>query len=67
MHCLPSMKYPCGYSPEARELTSEEIDEIIFQELDRLFIKIYEDNAKGKLSDNRFAMMREPTRTSRRS
>lgn len=26
-------------------------------ELDRLFIKIYEDNAKGKLSDDRFAMM----------
>ena len=27
------------------------------QELDRLFIKIYEDNAKGNLSDERFAMM----------
>ena len=26
-------------------------------ELDRLFIKIYEDNAKGKLNDDRFAMM----------
>ena len=26
-------------------------------ELDRLFIKIYEDNAKGNLSDERFAMM----------
>ena len=26
-------------------------------ELDRLFIKIYEDNAKGKLNDARFAMM----------
>ncbi len=26
-------------------------------ELDRLFIKIYEDNAKGKLTDDRFAMM----------
>ena len=26
-------------------------------ELDRLFIKIYEDNAKGKLNDERFAMM----------
>lgn len=26
-------------------------------ELDRLFIKIYEDNAKGKPSDERFAMM----------
>ena len=26
-------------------------------ELDRLFIRIYEDNAKGKLSDDRFAMM----------
>lgn len=25
--------------------------------LDRLFIKIYEDNAKGKLNDDRFAMM----------
>ena len=27
------------------------------EELDRLFIKIYEDNAKGKLNDDRFAMM----------
>lgn len=26
-------------------------------ELDHLFIKIYEDNAKGKLNDDRFAMM----------
>lgn len=26
-------------------------------EFDRLFIKIYEDNAKGKLNDDRFAMM----------
>ena len=26
-------------------------------ELDRLFIKIYEDSAKGKLNDDRFAMM----------
>lgn len=26
-------------------------------ELDRLFVKIYEDNAKGKLSDERFSMM----------
>ena len=26
-------------------------------DLDRLFIKIYEDNAKGKLNDDRFAMM----------
>lgn len=26
-------------------------------ELDRLFIKIYEDNAQGKLNDDRFAMM----------
>ena len=26
-------------------------------ELDRLFIKIYEDNAKGKLNDDRFSMM----------
>lgn len=26
-------------------------------ELDRLFIRIYEDNASGKLSDERFAMM----------
>jgi len=26
-------------------------------ELDRLFIKIYEDNASGKLSDERFSMM----------
>ena len=26
-------------------------------ELDRLFIKVYEDNAKGKLNDDRFAMM----------
>ena len=26
-------------------------------ELDRLFIKIYEDNAKGKLNDDRFTMM----------
>ena len=26
-------------------------------ELDRLFIKIYEDNAKGKLNDDHFAMM----------
>lgn len=26
-------------------------------ELDRLFIKIYEDNTKGKLNDDRFAMM----------
>lgn len=26
-------------------------------ELDRLFIKIHEDNAKGKLNDDRFAMM----------
>ena len=26
-------------------------------ELDRLFIKIYEDNAAGKLSDERFSMM----------
>lgn len=26
-------------------------------ELDRLFIKIYEDNAKGKLNDDRFVMM----------
>ena len=26
-------------------------------ELERLFIKIYEDNAKGKLNDDRFAMM----------
>ena len=26
-------------------------------ELDRLFIKIYEDNAKGKLNDDRFAVM----------
>ena len=26
-------------------------------ELDRLFIKIYEDNAKGNLSDERFAVM----------
>ncbi len=26
-------------------------------ELDRLFIKIYEDNAKGDLNDERFAMM----------
>lgn len=26
-------------------------------ELDRLFIKIYEDNANGKLNDDRFAMM----------
>ena len=26
-------------------------------ELDRLFIKIYEDNAKGTLNDERFAMM----------
>lgn len=26
-------------------------------ELDRLFLKIYEDNAKGKLNDDRFAMM----------
>lgn len=28
-------------------------------ELKRLFIKIYEDNAKGKLSDERFDMMRQ--------
>lgn len=27
------------------------------EDLDRLFIKIYEDNAKGKLNDDRFAMM----------
>lgn len=26
-------------------------------ELDRLFLKIYEDNANGKLSDERYAMM----------
>ena len=26
-------------------------------ELDRLFVKIYEDNAKGTLSDERFSMM----------
>lgn len=26
-------------------------------ELDKLFVKIYEDNAKGKLSDERFSMM----------
>lgn len=26
-------------------------------ELDRLFIKIYEDNAKGNLSDERFVMI----------
>lgn len=26
-------------------------------ELDRLFVKIYEDNAKEKLSDERFSMM----------
>ena len=28
-----------------------------FKELDRLFIRLYEDNVAGKLSDDRFASM----------
>ena len=35
-------------------------------ELDRLFVKIYEDNAKGKLSDERFSMMNETMRRNRK-
>ena len=34
-----------------------EKDEKRIQELDRLFIRLYEDNVSGKVSDERFAMM----------
>lgn len=44
----------CGPSQIATQLTQAEKR---VAELDRLFVKIYEDNAKGKLSDERFSMM----------
>ena len=34
-----------------------EKDEKRIQELDRLFIRLYEDNVSGKINDERFAMM----------
>lgn len=34
-----------------------EKDEKRIQELDRLFIRLYEDNVSGKISDERFSMM----------
>ncbi len=34
-----------------------EKDEKRIQELDRLFVRLYEDNVSGKVSDDRFAMM----------
>ena len=34
-----------------------EKDEKRIQELDRLFIRLYEDNVSGKVSDERFTMM----------
>ena len=37
-------------------------------ELDRLFVRLYEDNVAGRISDERFAMMsRGGTRKNRRS
>lgn len=39
------------------KLREEERSEKRISELKRLFIKIYEDNESGKLSDERFDMM----------
>lgn len=36
-------------------------------ELDRLFIRIYEDNVAGRITDEKFSMMSKPTRTNRHS
>lgn len=43
-----------GPSQIATQLTQSEKR---IAELDRLFVKFYDDNAKGKLSDERFSMM----------
>ena len=37
-----------------------------FKELDHLFIRLYEDNVAGKLSDERFASMSQNYETSRK-
>ena len=37
--------------------TKQTKDEKRIQELDRLFIRLYEDNVSGKINDERFAMM----------
>lgn len=54
--CAGQLKIESDEKIQARRKQLTQAEKCI-AELDRLFVKIYEDNAKEKLSDERFSMM----------